>query len=136
MADYITADEAGGTDVTYYEVTPSTQGTREFRTTDVSSDMRRIVHSAVYRKSPSTGVDRRRFYISKNVTDSGTGVIHTASISCELVLPPTGSLTLTHVKDLVSALVAVLARNSSGVVDYGNVASIIAGLCPTGDLAA
>lgn len=137
MSDSITVDKSDGTDVTYYEVTPMKPGTREFRvTSDTNATMRRFVHESTYRKSPSSGVDRRRFYFSRNIEDVETGVIHTCSLVVELVLPPTEDAVSSVYSDLISAAIAILARNSAGVVDYANVAAIMSGFLPTGDLAA
>lgn len=92
--------------------------------------------SNTYRAKPDIGVDRRRIHISKLVTDTASGVIHKVSLTSELVLPPTAQLSLAMVQDLVSAMIAVLGRNSSGAVDYGNVQAIMTGVVPVGDLAA
>lgn len=136
MSDTITVDETGGTDVVFTEVSSGVVGRREFRVaSDTPATVRKITHECVFRSNPAKGMDRRRFYVSKNVADSVTGVVHTASITCEFALPPTDSMTSAMVANMVAVLVALLAKNSSGTVDYANVAAIMQGYLPTGDLA-
>jgi len=131
----ITVDDSGGTDVVYTEILAAS-GLREFRAlTDTATALKGIVFQNTFRKDPKTGVDRRRIHIFKYVEDSESGVVHKASVTTEIVLPPTEDLTLTHLKDMISFLIGYVGRNSSGVVDYGNVQSIMSGAVIEGDLA-
>lgn len=133
----ITVDDGAGTDIPFVETLAAKAGSREFIVAaDAIGVGKKIIWSIVNRTKPGVGVERRRLYIAQNVADTITGVIHTGSLTCEWVLPPTDDFTLSTQKTLISIAIAIMARNSAGAVDYANVQALMAGVLPEGDLAA